>query len=216
MASNRIVFVRGTTRTFEISLVDIDGNLIKRHKLNGATADFYLRINASDITDVLHFDLTDPTHLTLRHHVSLLSMNLFPDDTSGLDIGEYTYRLRIVYSDGEVFYPIDWSPFDLGLGGSTAPVPPVFDNTIKVDQNYGTMGALQYLTSGGSPIDAAQIRVYYKSDVDAGNLDNPVGVSVTNPSGNWALPVLVRPGFTYTIIFAKPNEFGPDKVEIVA
>lgn len=91
-----------------------------------------------------------------------------------------------------------------------------FDNTIAIDQNYGSLDALRYMTPGGSCIDGAQIRVYLKSDYDARKLNCPVGITITKADGRWKDPVLVVPGFTYTVRFEKPNYFGPDTVDIIA
>jgi hypothetical protein len=94
--------------------------------------------------------------------------------------------------------------------------PPPFTNTVKIDHNYNLSDALRYMTPGGSPICDAQIRVYKKEDYDAGLLDQAIGATLTRPDGRWLNPILVNPGYTYAIVFQKPNEYGPDKVEVVA
>ncbi len=93
---------------------------------------------------------------------------------------------------------------------------PAFTNTVKIDHNYGLSDALRYVTPGGSPICDAQVRVYKKEDYDAGRLDQAVGTTLTRQDGRWCNPILVNPGYTYVIVFQKPNAYGPDRVEVTA
>lgn len=100
------------------------------------------------------------------------------------------------------------------MKGVMAEPPPTFTNTVKLDHNYNLSDALRYVTPGGSGIGEAQVRVYKKEDFDAGRLDAPVGITMTKADGRWVMPVLVNPGYTYTVQFYKPNEYGPDKIEV--
>ena len=216
MSTARINHIRGTNETFEIDIVDDNGQPFDPVRLVGAVVDFKLRTTPTASSNLLHWtSAANPTKLLLVGNV--ISLVLEPADTAALDIFVYTFQIGITLGNGDILPPvIEWSPFDLNLGGEAHPEPPVFTNTVKVDHDYGATDALRYMTPGGSPIESAQIRVYYKSDYDAGHLDTPVGVSQTNAFGRWANPILVLPGLTYTVQFFKPNEFGPDKTEIVA
>jgi hypothetical protein len=92
---------------------------------------------------------------------------------------------------------------------------PTFTNTVKVDHNYGSPGALRYQTAGGIPVEAALVRVYTKSLFDQGITDTPLAVTLTNAQGNWVNPVSLTTGATYVVQFAKEGLYGPDKTEIV-
>jgi hypothetical protein len=102
------------------------------------------------------------------------------------------------------------------LGGSATPTPPPFDNTVKIDENFRLPNDLAYVSPAGSPIENAQVRVYLKSDYDAGKLDAPIGFTTTNAFGGWVNPILVKPGFTYVARFETPKEWGPNTQEFFA
>lgn len=216
MSTARINHIRGTNEVFEIAIVDENGNAFPEAQLLGAVVDFKLRTEPTALTDIIHWTSTaNPTHLTLNH--STICLVFAPEDTAALTVAVYSFQVSVTLANDVVLPPIiEWSPFDLNLGGTSQPEPPVFTNTVKVDHNYGIEDALRYMTPGGSPIANAQVRVYYKSDYIAGRLSTPVGVTTTTNFGRWTAPILVLPGFTYTVQFFKPNEFGPDKAEIVA
>ena len=216
MSTARINLIRGTNEIFEIDIVDDNGEPFDATRLIGSIIDFKLRLTPTSPSDLIHWtSAINPTHLSLLS--SVISLGFEPADTSGLSIAVYAFQVGVTLGNGDVLPPvIEWSPFDLNLGGEAHPEPPVFTNTVKLDHDYGAVDALRYMTPGGSPIESAQIRVYYKSDYDAGILGTPVGVSQTNAFGRWANPILVLPGFTYSVQFFKPNEFGPDKTEVVA
>lgn len=91
---------------------------------------------------------------------------------------------------------------------------PTFTNTVSVDHNYGSAGALRYQTAAGSPVEQAIIRVYRKSAFDQGETDQPLAVTMTNSQGNWVTPVTLTTGFTYTLTYAKQGLYGVDKVEV--
>jgi hypothetical protein len=132
-------------------------------------------------------------------------------ETNTLVVGTiYFWQLELALVDGEVLIPVDWTNIDVDLGGSAAPIPPPFPNRVKIDHNYGLPNDLQYVTPGGSPIENAQVRLYLKSDYDAGKLDMPVGVTTTNAFGQWSQPMLVATGYNYVVRIEKPYEFGPD------
>lgn len=92
---------------------------------------------------------------------------------------------------------------------------PSFTNTVSVDHNYGSPGALRYQTGGGIPVEAALIRIYKKTDFDQGLTSTPLAVTLTDVRGNWVNPISLTTGFTYTIQFAKEGLYGPDKVEVI-
>lgn len=215
MASSRIDFVRGTTRQIEVELVDDDGEPIPLEDLEGAVAEFFLRVAPSDIVNVLHF--TSPsTNIYFKENESAILIDFVPGDTAALALLIYVFQVKLTYASGAIVNPIDWSPFDLNLGGVADPAEPVFDETTPVNHDYSLSDNLRYMTPGGSPIASAQIRVYLQSDYVAGNLATPIGVTTTNADGRWVNTIMVRPGFTYVVQFHKPNEFGPDIATIVA
>lgn len=213
--SNRINIIRGTSATYLYDVVDQDGERIAPpERLVDATATFEARVAPTDlpIDDILSFTTADAMHMAfvgLQVRLSLLAV-----DTVTKDLATYFYQIVVTLSDGTVLTIVPWAPLEIWLGGAAQPLPPSFDATTKVDQDYDQPDALRYMTPGGTPIDSAQIRIYYKKDYDAGNLAAPVGVSLTNSFGRWTNPVLLTPGFDYVVQFFKPNEFGPDVAQI--
>jgi hypothetical protein len=215
--SNRINLIRGTTKALAVDLVDENGEPIALSRLVGATATFTLRVNPTDVVNVLLFaTTTTPDSLSFELDEAVLNLNFAPADTSALDIGLYFYQIEVTLTDGGILDVIPWDLLDLNLGGAATPTPPVFDNTVTISADYPLSGDMQYMTPGGSPIVNAQVRVYYKSDYDAGNLASPIGITMTNEYGKWRQPILVLPGFTYVARLEKPYEFGPDIKEFFA
>jgi len=214
MASARITLVQGTSRDFLIDLTDDQGQAIPEELLVGAVGEFFLRVLPTDIANLLYFNTTTDL-LKLAFVCSSLKLSFDSADSATLPIATDAWQLVVTLANGDRLVAIEWSPFDITLGGVTAPVAPVFTNTIKIDHNYGLSDNYRYMTAGGSPIENAQVRVYYQSDYDAGNLASPVGITMTKADGRWANSILVVPGYSYVLNFAKPNEFGPDVATIV-
>lgn len=214
-ASSRITFVKETSYTFEIDIVDDDGEPVALADLESASAEFFLRTSPDSNTDILHFTTTDAAHLAFKSNAAALILKFAADDTENVDIGAYSYRVLLVLADGRSPDIIGWSPFDVTLGGISEDAPPAFDNTVALNHDYELSDALRYMTPGGSPIAEAQIRVYLKSDYDARRFSNAVGKTITKADGRWKDPVQVIPGYTYVVQFTKPNEFGPDVTTVV-
>lgn len=205
----RIQLTRGVTRILVIDLVDEHGHPITSDRLEGATGVFTMRVTAEG-ADVLVYDGA----ISLLE--STLEITIAAADTTPLALGPYLYQVITTLTDGTVLETAEWSPIDIVLGGSATPTPPTFDNTIKLDHDFPLDGDLAYKTAGGSPIPDAQVRVYYKSHYDAGDLASPVGVTTTDADGKWTQPVLVVPGYDYVVRFEKPYEYGPDVKTVTA
>ena len=208
MTSNNISFVRGTTDAFEVDIVNEAGEALPAADLEGAAAQFVIRTAPDAPTAVLTLVPTiNPTKSTLL-------ISLAPSDTASLPIALYVYQVSVTLADGSYYEVIDYSVFDLNLGGVAATPLPAFTNTAKIDHNWELPDNLRYVTPGGSPIADAQIRVYYKSDYDAGQLAHPVGITETDAFGRWKNPILALPGYTYVVRMELVNQFGPDTVEV--
>lgn len=215
--SNRIDIIRGTSFSKIIDLIDVNSQPLPIALVTNASAEFLVRANPDVLADAIHLTTIDnPAGLSFRVERAAINLTLTPSDTIPLALQTYFYRLRIVLQDGTTSDAIPWSPFDVGLGGSTEVPPPPFDNTTKIDHDYQLPGDLAYVTPGGSPIENAQIRVYYKSDYISGKLTNPIGTTTTDAGGRWRNPILVNPGYSYIVRFEKPGEFGPDTRETFA
>lgn len=215
--SNRIEVIRGTSYAKTIDLLDVNGEPLPVQALAGATAEFLVRVSPDAGTNAIQLTTTStPAALAFRPDRAALDLALAPADTATLDLRTYFYRLRVTLADGTTSDAIPWSPFDVTLGGSSETPPPPFSNTVKIDQNFRLPNDLAYITPSGSPIANAQVRVYLKSDYDAGNLDVPVGITVTNAFGGWVNAILVNSGYTYVARFEKPKEWGPDTKEFFA
>lgn len=215
--SNRIDVIRGTSFAKVIDLLDVNDQPLPISTLTGASAEFVVQANPNDGIPVIKLTTTgNPTALAFRLERAALNLNLVPSDTIALALQTYFYRLRVVLLDGTTSDAIPWSPFGVGLGGSADVPPPPFENTVKINHDYQLPGELTYVTAGGSPIENAQVRVYLKSDYEAGNLATPVGITTTDPGGRWRNAILVNPGFSYVVRFEKPGEYGPDAHETFA
>jgi hypothetical protein len=215
--SNRIEIIRDASLIQEVDLVDVFGEPLPLDDLEDATAELLVREDPAVETNALQFTTTaNPASLAFIANEAAMTMTFVPADTSGLAVKSYFFQLTVTFANGDVDVMIPWSPFDVVLGGSATPTPPTFDNTVKVDHNFRLPDDLAYQTPAGSPIENAQIRLYTKSDFDAGNLDTPLGVTTTNAFGRWITPIFVKPGFTYVAYFEKPKEWGPNTKEFFA
>lgn len=215
--SNRIEVIRGTSFIKVIDLLDVNNQTLPLQLLAGANAEFLVQTSPGASSSVIRLTTeANPGSLSFRPERAAVNLALAPSDTIPLALQTYFYRLRVVLQDGTTSDAIQWSPFDVSLGGSSVVPPPPFENTTKIDHDYQLPGDLSYVTPGGSPIENAQIRVYFKSDYVTGNLTRPVGVTTTDAGGRWRNPILVNPGYSYVVRFEKPNEFGPDTRETFA
>lgn len=215
--SNRIEVVRGTSFSKVVDLLDVNGQSLPVGLLQGANAEFLVRTSPDASTNAVRLTTTgNPSGLSFRVERAAINLALAPSDTIPLALQTYFYRLRVVLQDGTTSDAIEWSPFDVNLGGSSVVPPPPFENTTKIDHNYQLPDELSYVTPGGSPIENAQVRVYLKSDYATGNLTRPIGVTTTDAGGRWRDPILVNPGYSYIVRFEKQGEFGPDTRETFA
>ena len=129
----------------------------------------------------------------------------FYDDIAGTLANWYT----LTSIDQSANRSVASAPFE------PASLIPAFTNTVKVDHNYGSPGALRYQTAAGAPIEQALIRVYLKANYDQGETDQPLAVTATNAAGNWVTSVNLTTGYTYTIVFAREGLYGPNRVDVV-
>lgn len=215
--SNHISLVRGTTRALKIDLVNEEGEALTCAELVGASAEFLLRVLPGDVSNVLRYTTAlNPANLAFEVISPTLDLTFLPGDTAALTLQGYVYQVEVTLASGDVLPVIEWDLLDLNLGGSAVPTPPVFTNTVTITQDWPLSNDMTYMTPGGSPIENAQVRVYYKSDYDAGVLTSPVGITTTDAAGKWRQPILVLPGYTYVARLEKAGDFGPDKIEFFA
>jgi hypothetical protein len=105
------------------------------------------------------------------------------------------------------------APIPFRAGNNPVETPDL--HTMPIDENTGGANSLQYISQGGTPIKDARIRIYKKVDWDTQNYSAAIGTTITLATGGWQSPIFVQPGDTYTIVYTKTNEFGPDTKEIV-
>lgn len=120
------------------------------------------------------------------------------------------YRLRILDRFGNTAE--DEAPTPFQAGNDPVEVPTL--HFIALDANTTGQNNLQYVTQGGTPIEGATVRVYKKIDWDTNQLAAVLGSTITNAGGTWLSPVFVEPGETYTVVYHKANEYGPDTTEV--
>lgn len=208
--SNRIDLVQGTTKKLSIDLV-ADGRPVAPEVLLGASAEFLLRNQPTDSGHVLRYTTAlNPANLAFVPGTGVLDLTFLPNDTSALALQLYFYQVQVTLAAGDILPVIEWDLLDLNLGGAAVEAPAPFATTVKIDHDYPLADAMAYFSPGGSPIPAAQVRIYRQSDYASGNLAAPVGITLTTAAGKWANPVLVLPGYSYVAVFAKEGEFGPD------
>ena len=134
----------------------------------------------------------------------------FYDDPAVVDVPYRLYRMSTIDALGTVFIDTTSTPFADGNDPYTHPV----QNTFPLDADYGSVGALTYITPDGDPIEGATIRVYTYADWEARNYSKVVGLTRTTSTGAWLSPILVEPGNTFVVQYHLPNVYGPQTVEI--
>lgn len=206
-----VAVIRNTTKTLELAINQDDGTPFD---LTGSLITFEVKAIASDAAPALFTKQSvssSEIEVGVPATLGTAKIHILAGDTSSLSIQQYVYRVKVDTPEPATLVAIDWSTFEITDG--IAFNPPVFTNTVMVNHDFGSPDAFTYRTSGGSPIQDAQIRCYYKPDFDAGNTDTPLAITLTNSFGQWVSPMYLFPGFTYTLQFFKVGVFGPDKVE---
>lgn len=82
-----------------------------------------------------------------------------------------------------------------------------------VNHNTGGVDNLRAVTALGVGIDNVVILAYLKTDYDAGGR-TVKGASTTKSDGRWQHDMMLDAGFTYTLVFYKEDEYGPNNVEV--
>jgi hypothetical protein len=208
-----LLLVKGNSRTLDLYIKKSDGSPFD---LAGALITLHVKESTDDLApDVITKTSASPTEIAVAAPTTagLAQVYITVPDLAPLDDKQYVYKVIVDPPGSDEFIVIDWSTWEVQSGGITY-TPPVFVNTVKIDHNYGSTDALRYLTSGGSPVADAQVRIYYKTDYDLGNTQTPLAITRTKADGRWENVLYVFPGYTYTIQFLKVNSYGPDKVEI--
>jgi len=151
--------------------------------------------------------LINITHAIPGPNYDPTSNRFFYDDPDGNLT--YWYRIRAIDTNGN---ESGWgNPFQ----SSESTTPPPFPNTVVLDEDYDVTNNLQPTDPDGNPIEDAQIRVFKKIDYDLENYTAVVGVTTSNARGEWLNPITVEAGFTYTVQFFKPGNFGPNTTEVI-
>lgn len=120
------------------------------------------------------------------------------------------YRIRVLDRYGNVAEDTAPTPFKAGNDPVITPTL----HFLALHEHTNGQNNLTYVTDGGTPIGNADIRVYKKIDYDLRNFAKAVGTTITSAAGTWVNPVFVEPGETYTIVYHKVNEYGPDTIEV--
>ncbi len=120
------------------------------------------------------------------------------------------YRLRVLDRYGNIAE--DDAPLPFKAGNNPVKAPTM--HFVALGADYQEPARFKYVSPAGTPIEGAIVRVYRKVDYLTGKLDKVIGTSRTDAYGKWA-PVFVEPGNTYTLVFHKPESWGPDTAEVV-
>ena len=120
------------------------------------------------------------------------------------------YRLRVLDRYGHV--ADDAAPLPFKAGNKPVQAPTL--HFVALGADYQTPARFKYVSPGGVPIEGAAVRIYRKVDYLTSRLDKVVGTARTDAFGKWG-PVFVEPGDTYTLVFSKPDAWGPDTQEVV-
>jgi hypothetical protein len=208
-----LVLVQGTNQSFDLTVTEPNGT---KEDLATDKIELFLRDDPTSPNNLL-YKSTDIVSQIKRLRGDQARVFFTPADSNALFVGQpYFYKFVVTRADGTIFDAIEWSPVQVTLGGVTQPTPAAFAATVKIDHDYGLSDALRYMTPGGTPIAEAQIRIYDKADFDAGQLQQPIGISRTDAFGRWQEPILVEPGHDYVVQFFLPKQFGPDTVVVTA
>ncbi len=119
------------------------------------------------------------------------------------------YRLRVYDRYGNIAE--DDAPTPFQANNNAVQAPKLHYVALGVDNS--DPDKYKYVTPGGNPIRGATVRVYRKIDWVTHQLDKVVGTTETDPFGKIP-PIFVEPGETYTLVYHKPYEYGPDTMEV--
>lgn len=122
------------------------------------------------------------------------------------------YRLRALDTYG------DASDYCLPFQPTEHTTPPPFPNTVELTEQYEFEPGcnLVYKDTDGNILPDVQIRVYYKVDYDLRLMDQTIGVTTTDTTGQWRDPILVEAGYTYTVHYEDPGSgWGVDSREVI-
>ena len=130
----------------------------------------------------------------------------FFDDPSGTDAT--VYRVKALGPLDEVL--ADSGPFqpDVAVAAQLAA-------RAKVDHNFGSIDALQFVTESGAAIPDAEIRIFKSPDFIAGRRDVPLFIVQTRTDGRWKRPVYLEAGMSYVLLFDKTSAYSSDPITIV-
>jgi hypothetical protein len=132
------------------------------------------------------------------------------EDVSAWNDGFYTVITRELAGVVEILAGADYSV----LINSGKVSEGVSLGEVGLNEDTGSVDNLKYQEADSTAIPDATIRVYKKTDWDAGNVNIVQGVSATDTEGRWQKAVFVPLGQTYTVVFSKVAAFGPDTKEI--
>lgn len=154
--------------------------------------------------------------------------------TAGIvSLGDGQYAAMVTYPDGFRGY-IQWDTGEVELLSVSAAVnpeeaendklelaklnalPTTGDGAVPVNHNYGGTDALRYVTSSGAGIGDASVRAYLAVDYTAGHTEPSfvIATTTTGADGRWRQTLMLDTA-TYTFVFYKLQQFGPDTATIV-
>ena len=82
-----------------------------------------------------------------------------------------------------------------------------------VDHDTGGADTYTVLDSSSDPVGDVNIKAFLKSEYDASNFILRA-FTTTADDGTWRTPIYLDSGLTYTLLFEKPNVYGPATAEI--
>ncbi len=129
-----------------------------------------------------------------------------------IDNTDNAYSFSFALESGDTYIDYSLSAIKTAVNGILITVGA--GDTV-IDENTGGTDHLRYVYNSQG-IDNADIKIYLKSDYDAGNRSNSYikAQSRTKVDGRWQWPVYLDSGFTYTVVFYKQGVYHTSTVEI--
>jgi hypothetical protein len=155
------------------------------------------------VVDSIQIDTDALEGVTLATFTVAAANSVYLVEVQGATFNEATDSLEAIRDRGDAAWLSSTGDSFVGTGDTA------------VDEDYGGTEALAY-TYSGAGIDNATITAFLKADYDVKNWGAVYmkGVTKTNTVGFFEVDLQLDCGFTYTIVYYKQGQYGPDTQEV--